>query len=207
MARTLEAATRGKGKNREKKKRERPLGVSVALGLAATLGVAIFIVAVQLLVPHTFISNFYKLVHYNSSATLPLNPLYQGWLEQISEEDIPGTAFSLLCGGLVIGRLAPSYETRRRVLLAGAGMGFGLLLLCLAFQWGAGILEQNALNHNEGGQQVGIAAPPSLILLQAALVIFWTVCCVGGTRLGLWLRARRSEARETLSAGSVTPSQ
>jgi len=201
MARTLEAATRSKAKNREKKKREKPLGVAVALGLAATLTVAILIVVVQLLVPHTFVSNFYKLVHYNSSATLSLNPLYQGWSEQISEEDIPGTGFSLLCGGLVIGWLAPSYETRRRVLLAGVGLGFGLPLVCQAFQWSVGILEQNTLNAHEGGQQVGIAAPPSLILIQTACILVWGAFCALGTGIGFLLRRRSRVAQNRAVQG------
>lgn len=200
MARTLEARAQGRAK-----KREKPLGVAVALGLATTLAVAISIVAVQLLVPHTFVSNFYKLVHYNSSATLPLNPLYQGWFEQLSEEDVPGTAFSLLCGGLVIGWLAPSYETRRRVLLAGVGLGVGLPLVCQAFQWSAGILEQNTLNAHEGGQQVGIIAPPSLILIQAACILGWAVFCVLGTRIGYWLRERSRSARQSGSTRPVAP--
>ncbi len=193
MAQILEAATRGKARKREAK-REKPLGVAVALGLAVTLGVAVLFVAVQLLVPHTVVSNFYKLVHYNSSATLPLNPLYQGWYEQISEEDIPGTAFSLLCGGLVTGWFAPSYETRRRILVAGGALGLGLLLACQAFQWGAGVLEQNTLNAHEGGQQVGIAAPPSLILLQVAFILVWTAFCVLGTWIGFRLRRRNRVA-------------
>ena len=191
MARTLEAAkTRGKAK-----KREQPLGVAVAAGLATTLAVAILIVGVQLLVPHTVISNFYKLVHYNSSATLPLDPLYQKWFEEISEEDIPGSAFSLLCGGLVAGWLAPSYESRRRVLLAGAWVGLGFPLTCLAFLWITGVLEQNAMNAHEGGQQVGVSASPALILTQAALVLVWTAVCVFGTWAGLRLRRRNHADR------------
>ena len=201
MARTLEAArTRNKTK-----KREKPLGVAAALGLATTLGIAILVVGVQLLTPHTFVSNFFKLVHYNTSATLPLNPLYQGWYEQLSEEDVPGTAFSLFCGGSVLGWLAPSYETRRRVLLAGTGLGFGLPVVCQIFQWSVGILEQNTLNAHEGGQQVYITAPPSLILLETVCFIGWTVSCVLGTRLGLWMRERSRSAGQSGSSQSAAP--
>ena len=192
MARTLEAATRGTAKNPEKKKRERPLGVAVALGLATTLAIAILIVVVQLLVPHTVVSNFYKLVHYNSSATLPLDPLYQEWYETLSKEGAVGDAFSLLCGGFVVGWLAPSYETRRRVLMAGALLGIGLLLVSLAFLWVGGVHEQNTLNAHEGGQQVGITAPPSLILFQTVLVLVCAACCVLGAWAGLGLRRRRA---------------
>ncbi len=183
MARTLEAATRGKAK-----KREKPLGMAAGLGLATTLAVAIFIVGVQLLVPHTVTSNFYRLVHYNASATLPLDPLYQGWYQTLSEEDVFGTAFSLLCGGLVVGWLAPSYESRRRVLTAGAVVGLALPLASLAFLWIGGVLEQNTMNTQEGGQQVRIAAPPALIATQTALVVIWAGVCVAGTRAGLHLR-------------------
>ena len=179
--------TRARGRA---KKREQPLGIAVALGLVTMLAVAILIVAVQLLVPHSVLHNFYALVHYNPSATLPLDPLYQKWYEEISQEDVFGSAVSLLCGGLAVGWFAPSYVSRRRVLLAGTGLGIGFLLVCLAFLWIGGIVTQNALNAHEGGQQVGIAAPPSLILVQTLLVIFWTACCAFGTWLGLVLRER-----------------
>ena len=205
MARTLEAATRSKEK-REAKKREHPLGVAVALGLAAALAVAVLIVAVQLLEPHSALHNFFLLVHYNSSATLPLDPLYQKWYEQIAEEDVLfGSTFSLLCGGLALGWLAPSYETRRRVLGAGTGLGFGLPLACLAFQWAGGIVEQNTLNAHEGGQQVGIAAPPSLILAQAAFVLGWVAFCVLGTWAGRLLRERSRSARQSGSPRPAAP--
>ncbi len=195
MAQTLDTArTRGRAK-----KREKPLGVAVALGLAAALAVAILIVVVQLLIPHTVLNNFYTLVHYNASATLPLDPLYQKWYETLSEEDVFGTAFSLLCGGLVVGWFAPSYVSRPRVLVAGAALGFGLPLVCLAFLWIGGVVEQNTLNAHEGGRQVGLAAPPVLILTQAALVIVWAAICVFGTWAGLWLR-RRSRAVEGAAA-------
>jgi hypothetical protein len=195
MARTLDSARiRGKAK-----KREKPLGVAVALGVAATLGIAILIVAIQLLVPHTVVNDFYMLVHYNASATLPLDPLYQRWYETLSEEDAFGTAFSLLCGGLVIGWLAPSYVSRRRVLLAGLGLGVGLPLACLAFLWIGGIVEQNTLNAHEGGQQVGVAAPLSLIVSQTVLVVVWTAVCVFGTWLGFRLRGR-SRAKQSAAA-------
>jgi len=198
MARTLETAkARGKAK-----KREKPLGVAVAVGLATTLAVAILIVGVQLLEPHSALHNFYMLVHYNSSATLPLDPLYQKWYEEISEEDIPGSAFSLLCGGLAVGWLAPSYESRRRVLLAGAAAGLGFLLVCLAFLWTAGVVEQNTMNAHEGGQQVGISAPPALIVAQGIFVLLWTAFCVLGTWIGLRLRERSRSLRRS---GSPRP--
>lgn len=201
MARTLEARARG-----EAKKREKPLGVAVALGLATTLAVAILIVAVQLLDPHSALHNFYALVRYNSSATLPLDPLYQKWYAEISEEDaLFGSTFSLLCGGLVTGWFAPSYETRRRVLLSGLGLGFGLPLVCLAFQWIGGVLEQTTLNAHEGGRQVVITASPLLILTQALLVVVWAAFCVLGTRIGLWLRERSRNARQAGSSRPATP--
>lgn len=199
MARTLEAATRGKAK-----KREKPLGAALALGLAATLVVSTLIILIQFLDPHSALHNFVLLVHYNASATLPLDPLYQKWYEQLSKEDVLYVStFSLFCGGLVLGWLAPSYETRRRVLLAGTGLGLGLPLICLAFLWVGGVMSQNLMNAHEGGEQVGIAAPPSLILAQAGFVLLWAACCVLGTLLGRWLRERSRSARQS---GSPTAS-
>ena len=159
-----------------------------------TLAVAILIVVVQLLIPHTVVNDFYTLVHYKASATLPLDPLYQRWYESLSEEDFYVTAFSLFCGGMVVGWLAPSYVSPRRVLLAGAALGFGLPAVCVALRWTGGVLEQNTLNQREGGQQVGIAAPPSLILGQIVLLVIWTVVCALGAWLGVRLRSRSRNA-------------
>ena len=194
MARTLSTARiRGRAK-----KRETPLGIAVAWGLATTLAVAILIVAVQFLEPRSALREFYLLVHYNSSATLPLSPLYQEWYEEISKEDVVGSAFSLLCGGLAVGWLAPSYASRRRVLLAGLGLGFGVPLACLAFLWIGGVVEQNALNVQQGGQQVKIVAPASLIVAQAFFVVVWAGLCVLGAGAGLALRARRRNMQGAL---------
>ena len=177
--------------------------MAIALGLATTLGIAILITVVQFLDPHSALHNFALLVHYNTSATLPLDPLYQKWYEELSKEDVLYVSTcSLLCGGFVIGWLAPSYETQRRVLLAGTGLGFGLPLVCLAFLWVGGIITQNTLNAHEGGQQVGIAAPPSLILTQAAFVLLWAVSCILGAWAGRWLRDR---SRSVWQAGSSYP--
>ena len=193
MARTLSTArVRGRAK-----RREQPLGIAVVWGLATTLAVAVFLVAIQFLEPRSAVREFYTLVHYNPSATLPLSSLYQQWYQDISNEDVPGSAFSLLCGGLAVGWLAPSYASRRRVLLAGLGLGFGIPLVSLAFLWIGGIVEQNTMNVQQGGQQVVITAPPSLIVIQAVLVVFWAAFCVLGTWAGLVLRARR---RNTQSA-------
>ncbi len=159
------------------------------------MAVAIFIVAIQFLEPRSAVREFYTLVHYNPSATLPLSQLYQQWYQDISNEDVPGSAFSLLCGGLAVGWLAPSYASRRRVLLAGLGLGIGVPLVSLAFLWIGGIIEQNTMNVQQGGQQVAITAPLSLIVIQALLVAFWAAFCVLGTRAGLTLRARRRNAQ------------
>ncbi len=165
-------------------------------GLAATLAVATLIVAVQFLFPHSALREFYMLVHYNPSATLPISPLYQQLYEEVSEEDVLfGSTLSLFCGGFAVGWLAPSYVSRRRVLLAGAGLGLGFPLACLAFEWIGGIIEQNTMNTHEGGQQVEIAAPASLILTQAIVVLAWAALCVGGTALGHALRTRRRNAQ------------
>ena len=192
MARTLGAAP-GRVKNKGKK-REQPLGIAVALGLATTLAAAVLIVAVQLLIPHSVMHNFYALVHYNASATLPLDPLYQNWATVIQEDDVVETALALLCGGFVLGRLAPSYAPTRRVLLAGLLMALGVLLVSLGFVWTSAVISQNTLNAHEGGQQVGIAAPPLLVVVQTLLVIFWTALCVFGTWAGRLLRQRRRQA-------------
>ena len=181
----------GQGKARRAKKREQPLGVAIALGLAATLAAGIVIALALVLIPGTAAHQFYSLVSHVQSATLPLDPLYQEWSEKISEEEaLFATPVSMLCGGLALGWLAPSYVERRRVLLSGGLMGFVVIAVSISFVWVFGILDQNALNHIEGGQQVRIAAPPKLIAWQAFFAVIWTAICVLGTWLGLRLRER-----------------
>ena len=176
------------------KRREKPLGAAIGLGLTAILAVGIVIILVQLLIPGTAIHNFVLLAQNNASATLPLDPLYQRWLNQIEEEEaLFGTPFSLLCGGLVLGWLAPSYASRRRVLLSGLALGFGTVAFSVAFEWVAALNQQNTLNIHEGGLQVSLTAPPDLILRQTLLVAAWTAICVLGTWLGLTLRERRRQ--------------
>ena len=190
MARTLGmAGTRGRAK-----KRERPLGTAVGWGIAATLGAAIAMAAVQFLYPHSVLHDFYSLVHYNASATLPLDPLYQDWATTIQEDDVVETAVALLCGGFALGRLAPSYAPRRRVLVAGALMALGILIVSLGFVWTSAVINQNTLNAHEGGKQVALGAPLSLVFRQALVCFVQTAFCVLGAWLGLRLRDRRLTA-------------
>ncbi len=179
------------GKARRGKKREQPLGVAITLGFAATLAAGIVIAVVSVLLPGTPAHQFFSLAQHIHSATLALDPLYQEWLEKISEEEVLfAMPVSMLCGGLALGWLAPSYVERRRVLVAGGLMGFAVVAASVAFVWVFGILDQNALNHIEGGQQVNITAPPELIVKQVVSAILWTTICVLGTWLGLRGRER-----------------
>jgi len=178
-------------KGRRARRREQPLGVAIALGLAAALAAGIVIALASVLIPGTAAHQFYALVHSIHSATLPLDPLYQDWAEKIDEEEtLFATPLSLLCGGLTLGWLAPSYSGRRRVLLSGGLMGFGFIVAVVAFVWVVGTLNQNLLNRTEGGQQVNITAPPELIVKQIIAAILWTAICVLGSWLGLRLRER-----------------
>ena len=180
------------GRTRAKaKRRERPLGAAVGLGVLTAFGVGLLILIVELLIPNSTLHNFYLLAHHNASATLPLDPLYQEWADKIQEEDaLLVTPLSLLCGGLVMGRLSPSYVPRRRLLIAGGLLGLGVLAVSLGFLWPTAILQQNTLNAHEGGQIVHLTAPVGLIVRQALFGAAWTALCVLGTRLGLHWRDR-----------------
>jgi hypothetical protein len=201
MARTLlpsggssshKAHTRAKAK-----RRERPMGAAISLGIGATIGVGIIILIVLLLIPSSTLHNFYVLVRHNASATLPLDPLYQEWAGKIQDEDaLYVTTFSLLCGGLVLGRLAPRYAARRRILWVGALMALGIIAVSLGFVWFSAITQQNTMNHNEGGQTVRLTLPPKLILVQALCAVAWTAVCVFGTWLGVTWRDRRSSGHD-----------
>lgn len=174
------------------KERELPLGAAIAYGLGATLAAGVVIALALVLIPGTAAHQFFALVSGIHSATLPLDPLYQEWSEKISEEEtLFATPVSMLCGGLALGWLAPSYASRRRVLLSGGLLGFGVVAASVAFVWVFGILNQNTLNHQQGGQQVVITAPPELIVRQAIAAVLWTAICVFGTWLGQRLRARQ----------------
>ena len=184
-------------KARRGKKREQPLGVAIACGLAAILAAVIVIAVTSVLMPGTAAHQFYSMVLHIHSATLPLNPLYQEWLEQISEEEVLfATPASMLCGGLVLGWLAPSYVERRRVLISGGLVGFAVIAVAVAFESVIGVLDQNALNHIEGGQQVKLTAPPELIVKQIGFVVFSAAICVLGTWLGLRLRERARQTQQ-----------
>ena len=185
------------GKARRGKKREQPLGIAIVLGLAATLAAGIVIAVVSVLLPGTPAHQFYSLAQHIHSATLPLDPLYQEWFEKMSEEDtLFGTPVSLLCGGFALGRLAPSYADRLRVLISGGLMGFGVIAAAVAFEWVSGTLSQSTLNHMEGGQQVNITLPSELIAKLIVVAIFWTAICVFGTWLGLLLREWARQAQK-----------
>jgi len=174
------------------KKRELPLGAAIACGLGVTLAAGIVIALTLVLIPGTAAHQFFLLVSGVHSATLPLNPLYQEWSEKISEEEtLFATPVSMLCGGLALGWLAPSYASRRQVLVSGGLMGFGVVAASVAFVWVVGVVNQNTLNHQQGGEQVVITAPPELIIKQAVVAVLWTAICVFGTWLGQRLRARQ----------------
>lgn len=202
MARTASLDTKSadktaSGKSRRSKKREQPLGFAIALGLTAALAAGMVIALASVLIPGTAAHQFYSLVQNIHSATLPLDPLYQGWVEKMNEEEVFfATPLSLLCGGFSLGWLAPSYVERRRVLLSGGLMGFGVIAVSVAFVWVFGILNQNTLNRTEGGQQVNITAPPELIIKQAIVAVLWTAICVLGTWIGLRLRERARQAQK-----------
>ncbi len=187
------AGTADRKAGRGRAKREHPLGVAIGFALAAILGTGVVIALASVLIPGTTAHQFYSLVSNIRSATLPLDPLYQEWSEKISEEEaLFATPASMLCGGLTLGWFAPSYADRRRVLVSGGLIGFGVIAASVAFVWVAGVLSQNTLNHTEGGQQVNITAPPQLIAWQSLFTVAWTAICVFGTWLGLGLRARQA---------------
>jgi MFS family permease len=189
--------------------RERPLGTAIGWGVAATLGMALLIFAVLMAMPGSAVHNFFDLCLHNPSATLPFSQLYQDWSAKIQvEEALLVTPLSLLCGGLTLGRLAPRYASRRRVLLSGAMMAFGILVLCLAFDWVNAVHETNLLADSQGGMVARLSAPVSYIVRQTLWVAAWTAVCVLGAALGQRLRDRRlpvSAGSEAASGLRVVP--
>ena len=150
------------------------------------------IFAILMAIPTSALHNFFELCLHNPSATLPFSQLYQDWSEKIqTEEALLVTPLSLLCGGLTLGWLSPRYASRKRVLVSGAAMAFGLLIVCLAFAWGNAIHETNVLANSQGGLVARLAAPVSYIVRQTLCVLAWTAVCVLGAFLGLRLRDRR----------------
>lgn len=190
MARTRGKERRARGRA---KRRERPLGTAISLGLAATVGVGLVILLVQLLLPHSFMRQYYELLRHSPSATLPLSPLYQQLSEDAArEEALFATPFSLLCGGLALGRLAPRYAPRRRVLVAAGLMAFGILAVSVSFLWVDNLTTTALLNKHEGGTISHPTAPLGYLLRQALWGLGWIAACVLGAWLGLRWRDRRS---------------
>lgn len=175
------------------RRRERPLGAAIALGLVVTLGVGLVILVAQLLSPGSFLRQYYDLLLHSPSASLPLSPLYQQLSERVArEEALFATPFSLLCGGLTLGLLAPRYAPPKRVLGAAALMAFGLLAVLLTFLWVDSIATTRLLNSHEGGDVAHPTAPFAYLLSQALSCLAWIGACVLGAWLGLRGRDRRA---------------
>lgn len=174
------------------KRRERPLGAAICAGLAVTVGVGLVILIVQLLIPGSFLRDYFLLLQHSQSATLPLSPLAQQLSEKLArEEALFATPFSLLCGGLILGRCAPRYAPRPRVLVAAGLMAFGILAVSLSFLWVDNLTTTALLNKHEGGAISHPTAPLAYLLTQALWGVAWIAACVLGARLGLWWRDRR----------------
>ena len=188
------------------KKRERPLGAAIGLGLAATLGVALLIFVIEMLLPHSTVRTFVDLSLHAPSATLPLGSLYQDLKEGVdTQEALFVTPFSLFCGGLVLGRFAPRYAPLRRVLTAGAGMALGILVVSLAFSWEQAISHTKALAQ-EGGWVAGLSAPLEYLAASNALGLALDCGLRGSSLAGPAsarpeIRARQSSNRKCPVAG------
>ena len=188
----MASTARTRGTQGKAKRRERPLGAAIWLGLVTTIGVGLFILVVQLLIPGSFMREYYELLRHSPSATLPYSPLYQQLSEEAArEEALFATPFSLLCGGLILGWRAPRYAARRRILVSGGLMAFVILAVSLSFLWVDNIHTTNTLNANEGGLISHQTAPFSYLLRQALWGMGWIAACVLGCWLGLRLRDRR----------------
>ena len=184
----MASTTRTRGTRAKAKRRERPLGAAVCAGLAVTLGVVLVILVVQLLLPSSFMRQYYELLRHSPSATLPFNSLYQQLSEKAArEEALFATPFSLLCGGLTVGLLAPRYAPKRRVLVAAGLMALGILVVSLSFLWVDSINTSNLLNTHEGGYISHPTAPLGYLLRQALWGMGWIAACI----LGAWLGLRR----------------
>lgn len=178
---------------RKAKRRERPLGVAVGWGLLAYLGAGLVILLILTHLPGSVITHLFQLCLYAASPSLRNDPLYQQYSERLAEMDtLFGTPLSLLCAGLTLGRLAPRYATRRRVLLAGTAMAVGVVAVPLLLTWLAAVLQQDAINRQTGGYVFPVTAPADLIVRQLALFLVWGAIGAGGAWLGLRLRDRKT---------------
>jgi len=181
----------------KRRKRERTLGQAIGLALGVTLGVVLLLFVVLMLFPGSALHQMFVLVHYNSSATLRTDPLFQQWMEKIDEQEaLLAMPLSLLCGGLILGWSAPHYATCRRVLISAAAIALGLVAVSLAFLWPTAVIQQNLMNSHEGGTQNYVTAPSYVIRNQIFWGVIWALVCMGGAWLGRRLRAR-SAKRET----------
>lgn len=186
---------------RKQQKRERTLGQAISLALGAVVAVGLVLFLALMLFPGSAVHQFFLLAHYNASNTLPTDPLFQQLMEKIDEQEaLLGMPLSLLCGGLTLGWFAPSYATRRRVLISAAAIALGLMTLFLLFLWPTAILQQTALNTQAGGAQVYITAPLDVIRNQVFWGLVWTLVCVLGALLGRRLRIQSAKRAAPASA-------
>lgn len=171
------------------------------------MGAGLIILLAQLLLPGSFMRQYYELLLHSPSATLPFSALYQQLSEKAAQEEaLFATPFSLLCGGLTLGRCAPRYAPLRRILVSGALMAFGILAVSLTFLWGDNLYTTKLLNTHEGGYISQQTAPLAYMLRQMLWGLAWIAACVLGTWLGLRLRDRgipRNDAKGVSSPREV----
>jgi len=184
MAQRKSAATRPQRKPRRFRP-ERSLATAAWLGAATVLAVALAVYAIKFAIPTSALHNFLELVVVNRQVS-PQSPIYQDLLAQNVREDTLFTSpFSLFCGGLALALLAPPRAERARVLRAAVAVPVAILLVCLCVYWGS------ALTLSHGRLPPGLI-DRRLVLTQTVVWLADIAAFLAGAFLGLlWRRARR----------------
>jgi len=180
--------------------------VAIGLGLMVSFGVGLAIFLIEIAIPGTSVRNIFDLIVHDSSATLVLGPLFQGYEFNFQrEEALFVTPLALLCGGLTLGLTAPRVLKLMQVLWAAAGMSTGLLAVSLAFAWYVGLYETDQLARSEGGMVARQTAPPEYVLNLLLWHVSWVIVCVLGAYLGQRYRTMTAPVSRTAPAVMTTP--
>jgi hypothetical protein len=186
---------------RQQRARERSAVIAAGLSVAAILIVGLGYFFIEANIPGTAVRNFLLLVITNGQVS-PRSELYRALFAHIEMEDaLIASPLSLLCGGLVLGRLIPSRFTRARLMRIATVVSVGVILAFMFFVWGLIIAGQHG--HLRPGE-----VDTHKAWVQTACAFGWIAAYLVGAWCGVAWRDRRERAGAASLSGqspSITP--
>ena len=175
----------------KRRKRERTLRQAAWLGFAATLiaGFALFLLL--FFRNPSDLNNFWRVATSDQAGILGQSEMVAKFQRSIVNMELVATPLALFIGGLVLGKRAPKYASKRVASFAAAKMGGLTMLISLVVEWSSTLALQHG--HLIPGQVDGI-----LVAVQSGLIAAWTLTCALGGLIGAWWR-------DKIPAGGLEP--